>query len=149
MLNKAERVEDGRNLLENLALIVQGTWETAPQVYKAHLAGEYTVDVVTNNMPVYRLIDGEPTIALVGPEGNLLADKRFQKQAYEMIMAYPFFQPEGKMLEHVLRAIEAGQAVEVPYSGLSLETDSESGQDHCYVETGARNSPHDNRLIEA
>src|SRR3989338_8014682 len=86
-----ERVSEGGNLLVNLVLIDINTWQTSQEVWKAWQSGVKAEGVNTANMGIYRLVDNEVVFDLLGKQGNLFMDDRFQEDTYNGILQYDFF----------------------------------------------------------
>ena len=141
-----ERVSEGRNLLGNLALIDVNTWETSQEVYKAWQSGVAVKGVNTANLAVYRFVDGKVVFNLLGHEGNPFVEERFRKDVYNGILLNEFFMPQGEMKEHVMAAINAGQSVEINYSGLNTKTE-DCSESYCFIEFNGNNPDEEKRLF--
>lgn len=142
-----ERVADGMNLLENLALIELQSWQTSQEVFADWRAGVFIGGVNTANLAVYRLVKGKPVLDLLAKEGNLFLDDRFRQETYKGILNQKFFIPSGDMLEYIMSAITRGKAVEVPYSGLKVRTE-DCGEDYGFVEVNVKNISEEKKLIQ-
>ena len=133
-----EKVNEGGNLLANLALIKPETWEDSVQVFKAR-----DFVVITANMAIYKLVDGELVFELLGKEGNPFMDETLRKDAYNGIVKYGFFFPQSAMKEH----IKAAKAlVTVRYSGLRLKT-KDCSENCAYVKFNGKNNDEEKKLF--
>ncbi len=137
-------VYKGDNLLINLGLIDIKTWNNSVEVFKAK-----DFDVITNNLAVYRIIDGQEIFNLVGPEGNLFVDGKFREDVYYGILKNnEFFLPKGEMKEYVISAINNKKSVQVNYSGLNLYYDSNANNTiEEYIKVHENNTDEEKKLI--
>ena len=141
-----ERVTEGGNLLANLARIDGSTWETSQQVYDAWQKGAAVEGVNTNDMAIYRLVDGEVVFNLLGPEGNLFVPEGFRADTYNGILQNEFFMPQGDMKDHVMSAVDGGASLEINYSGLNIKTDG-CAESYCFIEFDGNNTDEENKLF--
>ncbi len=143
-----ERVNDGRNLLANLALIDLSTWQTSQEVFADWQKGAPVEGVNTANMGIYRLVNGEPVFNLLDRKGNPFLDERFREDAYHSILDNDFFFPSKAMKEHILAAINAGHSATMRYSGLRVKTKG-CGANYGYVEVDGENTREEEKLFVA
>lgn len=139
------RIAEGGDLLGNLALLEDiNTWQNSKEFHKAWRVG----GIITANMGIYRLVDGEEVFDLLEKQGNLFVDPRFQKAAYDGIWDSKFYFPQEDMKQHVLYAINAKQSVTIPYSGLNVKTEC-CRPEECFIRTGKRNTDEEKKLFSA
>lgn len=149
VVKKAERISEGGNLLANLKLLDNiDTWETSQEVFKAWQDGAPVEGVSTANMAIYRLEDGEAVFDLLGKDGNLFVDERFQQDTYSGIVSNDFFFPNAEMKKHVVDAIVAGKSATVKYSQLRVKTEN-CGKNFGYVEFDGNNNDEEKKLFKA
>ena len=141
-----ERVSEGGNLLVNLVLIDINTWQTSQEVWKAWQSGVKAEGVNTANMGIYRLVDGEVVFDLLGKQGNLFMDDRFQEDTYNGILQYDFFLLPYAMKQHVMSAITGNVSLTVRYSGLRLKT-KDCGANYCFIESSDSNTDEEKKLF--
>ncbi|HLC90719.1 MAG TPA: hypothetical protein VJI15_03035 [Candidatus Nanoarchaeia archaeon] len=143
------RIADGRNLLENLSLLADvATWQTSQEVWKAWQDGAPIEGVNTANLAVYRLVEGEAVVDILGREGNPFVDPRLREDVYHGIVRNQFFVPQGEMKEHVVSAIRARQSATIRYSGLHLRNDYSSST-YGYIQAGVENTTEEKKLFSA
>ncbi len=143
-----ERVNDGGNLLANVAHIYPNTWQTSQEVWKASQLGDSVMGVTTANMGIYRLDNGKPVFNLLGREGNLFIDEKFREDAYNGIVNKKFFFPSEAMKQHIMVAIHNRESVTVRYSGLRVNT-KDCSPNFGYVEIDGKNTAEDIKLFVA
>ncbi|MBI5389155.1 hypothetical protein HZB01_02115 [Candidatus Woesearchaeota archaeon] len=141
-----ERVADGGNLLENLRRIKPGSWQTASRVYAAWNVGVPIEGVYVNLMAGYGKESNDQAIfSLYGPDGNLLADERFQEAAYNGILNDGFFIPSRKMKMHVT---SVAPLVMVNYSDLHVKTEGCS-ETYGFIEALDENTVEEKCVLKA
>jgi len=141
------KVEDGRNLLENLALIDAASWESAPEVYAAFRRGEDALSVVVNNVADYTLVDGKGLFSLF--PGVLFSDLGSRQRVYNGIVGNEFLVlPPDMAAVHENLVKNKRVVVQVPYSGLTVSNKG-CGGDYCFVVAGPNNTDGDKRLLSA
>ena len=143
-----ERIADGRNLLENLALIDINTWQTSQEVWQAWQKGAPVQGVNSANMGIYRLVNGKAVFNLLGKAGNLFMDSKFQEDVYNGILGNEFFFPQGEMKQLVQSAIGAKPSATINYSGLNVKTEG-CGSNYGYVQASGKNTAEEKKLFSA
>ncbi len=143
-----ERIAEGSNLLDNLSLIDINTWQTAREVFAAWQSGASVQGVITANMAIYRLVDGEVVFDLLERQGNSFMDDRFQEETYKGILDNEFFFPADAIKSHISSAITAGQSTTIKYSEFNVKT-KDCGANYGYVEVGEKNTDEEKRLFSA
>ncbi|MBI4454193.1 hypothetical protein HY636_06115 [Candidatus Woesearchaeota archaeon] len=147
-----ERVSEGGNLLANLALIKPETWEDSVQVFRAKDFG-----VITANMAIYRLVDGEAVFEMLGKESNPLMDETdetlreyayggtLREYVYDGILKNQFFFPQSPIKEQI-KSAKSLVIVQVRYSGLRLETEG-CDKNYAYVKFDGNNTDEEKKLF--
>ena len=107
-MGRIETISQGKSLSEKLALIDLSTFKTAREIYGPEY-GYFDLEtniIITSDLAVYRIENGNPVVYFLGRDGNPLADEKLYEEFCGQLKSKEPCIPSEKPLEHILNALE-------------------------------------------